>query len=869
MTFFVMWTLPYAITKTLVRGGVLDESFQYWAVEDTFLDANAPNRNFGRDLMLLGGPDKTILIRFGDLERAIGRDKKIRSAKLILRIEDGQTARLRAVCKVLVPWGEGPGATGVFFSNPLTEERKIESKNSSGLGLGSLIGFRRSPEGKEVEEKPPFGAATWKVNQYWDPPFSWQKPGALGDSDAVILPEVSCTQEGREVTVSGLENAIQSMVDCWYENYGFALLFNEKIHFASSDAPNGRPSLIIEYEEKQDKPEAHLSVTHIQSSWSRVDAWPSPREAITYTAYVKNTGKVSCQVLQGQWSYRGQVVKEVGIPFQLAPGAVAKFDFSLPFERNTSDARGGMIRFVVKAEASDGVSLWDALEVSQSAYPIGICMSESVFQAFDKAAKASGYRGVEDWAQYVFRFWNETLLPQSRFSFAPEGCLHRVRLQGIEITGGESTEGVVAGAMSVWHVGKDGSSLDPEALARRYVVSKAGLRQTLRDIHLAMGFPDLYQVGSGNASSEDKSSKGKLSEGKGGGYPVDKHPGLMGWGDTRDERSLPTLMSIQYEGWPDPLWEAFPLYPTDLYSATEVALLQTQLGQGPLRDGLAKLLPELCFVKVLSAGGTPIPKAQLTLYRTRNGRPEDMPVASFCADAQGMVHLVPGNSHKKEGLQSFSGLVSSDSDGLFLVRATLGETSQSAWLKTWYFADSFARGNTRVAVVPLRFNMPAYAIDERMNLAKNKIVTDSVKSLPARLVALVTENNKRVVATCRKKGDWIEIDLGRDRAIGRVSFDFKGDQFWPKFDIQLYGTGQKPSEAIVWTSERNGQWAVQNRSQQVSGDPEKRTLHYFGSSAFGRYVRILLTEDAPEVGLLNVRIYPVKAQNLPVSVLSR
>lgn len=865
---FVTCAIVAAETRTLVRGGTLDDNFKYWAVEDTFLDSQGPDRNFGRDLVLSGGPERTILIRFGDLERAIGRNKIIRSAKLVLRTEHGQPAKFASISRVLVPWNEGPSARGLFFSIPITRGRVPVQKKPTSIDIGGFtVGLKNSGDPTPIE-KAPSGAATWKVSQSWETPITWQRPGAQGNLDAELIPQASSNQKGSELVIEGLESTLQHMLDHWYENHGLALRFHDKVDFSSSDAQAGKPQLVVEYDDRPEKPSGHITVTQIQSSWKGVDEYPAHKQPITYTAYVKNTSSVPCQLLKGEWYYRGRLVKEVNKAPELSPGSVAKFDLSVPFEQNEIDHRSENIRFLVKGETPDGMSIDDALNIDQNAYPIGIVVSSAVFSAMNNEAKAIGYRGAEDWAQHVFRFWNETLLPHSRFSFAPEGCLKRVRLQNILVHEGGDSVSSIPGVMSVWRVvGRDGQQ-DPISVAKFYVSSKTGLKQTLYDLQSALGLPDLSQMSIEGLYSSEKPLivRGETIR----QFLPDIHSGLMGGGDTRDERSLPTQLSVKYDQWPDAMSGMFVMPSTDLYSATDVALLQTQLGKGALPNGFKKMIPELCFIKTLGASGTPLANAQVEIFQPVRGRFDQAKVLlDLKTDAQGMALLTQINPNKKDDLTHFANFVSPDSNGLFLVRVTANGASEWGWLKSWHLVDIYARGNTKFAILPIRFNLDSNPVDQSVNLAKDKLVTDSANSLPAKLVALVSDNTSRAVTTCVKQGDWVEIDLGRDRSIGKVCLDLLSENLWPKFDILLYGTGQKPSEAVAWIAEENGQWAIQNRAR-LSSDSKIRTIHYSAPSAFGRYIRIRVREGVPGVELANVRVHPAKVEpKAPKATLRR
>src|SRR5688500_5769418 len=82
--------VPHLQTKTieLYKGATVvgqdGATFRYWDVEDTYLDPKNPDRNFGGHGKISGGTGRTILIRFGDLNRAIGPMRRVKRAALHL-----------------------------------------------------------------------------------------------------------------------------------------------------------------------------------------------------------------------------------------------------------------------------------------------------------------------------------------------------------------------------------------------------------------------------------------------------------------------------------------------------------------------------------------------------------------------------------------------------------------------------------------------------------------------------------------------------------------------------------------------------------------------------------------------------------------
>src|SRR6476620_5711117 len=65
-------------TVVLENGRPIEKASTYWGTSDTFLDATSPMENNGDSHVLEGGPQRTILLKFGDLER-LGHMKVVKA----------------------------------------------------------------------------------------------------------------------------------------------------------------------------------------------------------------------------------------------------------------------------------------------------------------------------------------------------------------------------------------------------------------------------------------------------------------------------------------------------------------------------------------------------------------------------------------------------------------------------------------------------------------------------------------------------------------------------------------------------------------------------------------------------------------------
>jgi hypothetical protein len=831
---FIMLQLATGEKVVLYRGAKCDDSFKYWAVEDTSILKSEPKSNYGRHSLLLGGPERTILIKFADLERAIGKNKKILSAKLILTADSEANANLKNASRMLVSWGEGSGYRGFYFHKPFAQQVAEASKQNTESESKEKAADEQAPTTHVVS------GATWHHRHQGNLDLKWSASGAFGTEDSETLSGVRLVHNKREYIISGLEKQVQHMVDHRHRNHGLALCFDQNVEFLSSDAEFGRPRLELEVESDHTEKKQELAILNIESSWNRSHEWPKDGESITYTAHLKNFSahKVDLSHAKATWYYRDRKAKEVRLATALEPGNTEVLSISVPFKRHLNNSTLEPIRFVVELPHQQSL----AAEIDQNAIPLVVNLSQPAYQKIDQAARKKGYHGVYDWLQASIMFWNETLMPQSRFSFAPEGCTQRIRLQAIQK--GENQKG--QGVWGVWNI------QDDEKFISNLFESKTALRETLFAMSQAMGLPDLSQLSSSELSQSSDNKNVEV-------IAHDRNPGLMKGGDTRDERTVAQSVSLDYRPTKTPSSILDDAHSTDLFSATSVALLENGLGQTQnLLAGFKQLSPDLVFIKALDPFGQPIADAQLEFYQKVDPQSNQLKLLfSEKTDKLGLAILSAQNQPAKgEKKEYFGDLNSALHKGVIYV-CKKGKSYQDwAVLKVWHLTDAFVRGSRRAAIIPVEFSRSAAPVEEGKNLALNRIITDSKNSMPAKLATLVSDHSKGEVAFEAKAGDWIEIDLGRDRPIGRVSLDVLDKQIWPKFSVMLYQTGQKPEHAVSWTSEQNGIEAAR-QGKAHSQNERLCTLDYHAPAFTARYVRIAVTGvDMQTAKLANIRIYP-------------
>lgn len=843
--------LAAANPASLTRGGPLTVQAGtrlYWAVEDTTLDAAEPDTTLGGMAILGGGPDRTILIKFGDLRRALGPQRKITKATLKLTPTGGGQAVLAGAYRMLRPWNEGPMRT-----------------------LSALSG--------NSEMAAPW-SSTWRMRRAGNEPVPWADAGGLGAGDALLLEGIQATAASDEsVSISGFAGALQAQYDRPWDNHGFALRFAQPIDFFSSQSMIGRPVLEVETEAAAPSTGADLAVVSIartpeydryasggvqNAQQDGVDVpvqgtppnaldkkWPLENEKVTYTATVKNVGTAASSAFTGRWMVRetpGQPV--VGKP--LAPGETLTFTFEKPFRNLHSDHRNQPLELRLTPEGVDADPANDALKIEEAALSLGIWVEQSVIDKLKNQPNLFG-TGFEAWVQGIVGTVNEAVFPYSRFSFAPDGVLERVRIQSIEVVqdGALDANGLLSGRQNLKVDAEIGfrasDALDPNSIP-------PGL---LRRLGRALGLADLSNMAI--PAGDERLKPFGLNRGA-----LDMYPGIMGGGDTRFEGALPPSIPIPYEPAYDQVASVAQFEATDLFSATDVAALNVNLGRrrGYTGEYLYDLPPSI-LVTCVDFNGRRLPKASLSFYQTAGGvlRRE----ASFFAttsdtgttilrarDPQLPVPITTMTGHSLKP-NVFGRIDPEGRNGLFLVKAVVGGMEEWGWLKLWQAVDTYHRGQRGVALMTLRFNLPGMPLEAGSDVAKDRLVVSSDNAPAAQLSKLTDGEELTDSALPEAKDSWIEIDLGRDRAVGEIRLlAAKGAPMWEQFEIKVYGTGERPEDARPWSREYSWVWSAANRSDR----PDIPSVPYRGNAQRFRFIRIVSKTGGP-ARLTGVQITPV------------
>jgi hypothetical protein len=785
----------------LSRGAVV-RGTRIWDVEDATLDANKPTENSEGDVDLAGGPFKTILIRFGDLDRVIRPNQRVVRASLVFTTSGGDPPKLQSISRMLVPWGQGPYRTLGGFMRP-----------------HPIPGADPTPAAAPAA---PLGSATWRDSRAGLRGGTWETPGARGNRDAAPISAIQFAADANGAHIDGLAAAVQEMADHPDENNGLAIVLDNAASFASSESDSGRPALVLDVEEGPSKSGPDLSVVAIDRTNAN-QKLPADGEAATYTAHVKNVGDAPAKGFSATWILDDRPGTTAPSDKVLVPGEETTFTYRLAYHPDKTDHRFQTVGFRIKPAGEDANPRNDSLTVAACGQPVTVVIRQDVAKEIANGVNARGSHAVEDWAQAQVRALNDVYLAQSRFSFAPEGVKERVTIQQIL-------------------VGDPAISGSPEDPSRIPVVAAPGDLLTVDQPFLrALG----ESMGLTNRALSNVSEANNAILPCGGS---DRFPGLMNYGDTRFEGLAPGQIELPYEAYSAPVFDNPPLEPTGLLAATDVLQLNAALG------GPAPTLPGTIQIQARNMTNVPLAGLSLEIFPAVGGRiaKEAQPAFKVTTDPTGNAIL------PNKGGSAFGAANPAPGSDAFFIRASLNGVTAGCWLKAWQVIDTAARGGVAsraVSIMYLNFDLPAAELDTSTNMAADRIVTDSAGSLPAKLAALIDGSTETDVAIGGKANDWVEMDLGRDRTIGEIDLILKPGAFWNKFDVFAYGTGQRPEEGVLWAKEVDGAWTSTNRA--VPAGSNRVSVAYRGPVVRVRYLRFVSRVDAPGT-LAEIRVVPVK-----------
>lgn len=835
-----------AQTIELSRGATVPTEvgpYRYWAVSDATLVQESADANFGGDLTLKGGPGRTVLIRFDDLNRAVGPKRRVTDARLVFTKSLNFDPMLRLVTELRNPWGEGP--------------------------------IRRLLDPMQPGSAPRW-TATWRHRRAGESPLAWESPGANGAQDGItVAPAGIVANDAESVTIGGLGATVQKWLDQPFDNHGLALFFQNPVEFESSEAYQARPKLVITTEPIAPKAGPDLAVVSIARTpgypryfptpsvreyrgqpvavpvepASDLMRWPADGEEVTYTATFKNVGTETAQPFRASWVIGELPSTTFLVDQSLAPGETATVSIRQSFKNQHNDHRTQPVAVRILPNGPEANRANDALEIQACGLSVGVAVPRSVADSIARSVNARGSRSVEDWVQSQIDVFNNVFMAQSRFSFAPEGSLERVRVQWIRIIEDDEPTPVDANADAVVRVAAVES---PFAVDRTFLATMA----------TAMRLPNLSSMvvsapGGGGGTVTD--FIGALNR-----ESTDRFPGLTGGGDTRYEGWIHSSFMLPVEPISEPMADLTPTEATNLLAATEVAAFNRNLGKrGGFAGDILYDLPTTVMIRARDYLGRSLPNLELTVFQSRNGKIDNVePLATLITDQSGSAALASYSPNTEGEMPTLTGhnlhsnpfgrLALDGSNGVLLIRGIANGITEWAWVKSWQITDLYTRGSIAVAIVDVRLNLPSAPLDTATDIAAGRLIADSAGSASNVIGGLLDPTSSTDVTLPSGPGAWVEVDLGRDRTIGEIRLVPGNGEMWREFDVMVYGTGETPDQARLWTKEKDWPWTVRNRRDGAAPG----YIAYRGAASRARFVRLVPRDADGQAVLRGIRVFP-------------
>lgn len=175
-----------------------------------------------------------------------------------------------------------------------------------------------------------------------------------------------------------------------------------------------------------------LDVTYISREprykWNATKQWPDPGESVTFKAHIINKGTIGSGGYLFEWRIDNQIVAVGSADSITQKGEmIQEFDWEwqpgrhhVSFEVDPQN--------LISETAETNNKIIDATD----ALTIGFWVEETVYDDFNNIENGAGTYSWEDWAQRIIQKMN-WMFEYSKYPFAPNGVLTRVRLDNISI----------------------------------------------------------------------------------------------------------------------------------------------------------------------------------------------------------------------------------------------------------------------------------------------------------------------------------------------------------------------------------------------------------------------------------------------------
>lgn len=867
-----------------------DRSYTYMDAADTALVARHPDDNFGSSttLELSSGEADTILLRFGQLNRAISRRARITDVKLILHPVAGRftTGVPIAIHRMESEWRDG-GADGRPMYWTSTHNAAMSSPRDNAV--------------------------------------LWERAGARGARDRRAAPSLltetsvgySAASNTWTLTGPGLLEDVRYWFDRQYRNFGWSITMADPmkasgpVRIHSSDAMERavRPELVVTFvpdmsEGPRDGIDLNVAfisrtprylryndngITTYERKRFRDDRpgimkrpdnadtkkWPAVGEVLTYTAHIKNSGYTRYRgPLDWVWTLNGKVLKRGTMNVDLAPEASATHAITLPWKGGLADIRDEKLVF----EIDPGARITEITKNNNATYRYVKARTWKYWverDAYDYARQwltAYGSTSFEDYLKWHEDIWNHTFLERSRFDdLAPDGSTQRIALDDFEIV----HTGRLGGGIhrlddkpdfhfdgewgTEWLKGERLN--DPAAVkemqsflrSQRILLEGSLLHEAS---HQVLGAFDIYWS---NIEPATLSEPGKQHARDGGEHYVTRgdmyaFSGLMGGDDTRP--------NDQYtEG-------------TGLYSAHSVMGFNANT---PYRNGFYGEwqydLPGSISVRLLAADGSPLAGAKVKIWQFSDLKITDDNVVAdgLVADADGVLKLPDQDSlepadyttltgHTMLKKNPFGRIDVVGSNTVLMLSVEGFEQKDYRFLRVADLNRAFWRGHKDHYTHDVITRIAPAVVDWTANLAEGRPVTSPLNPAEA---GRLTDGDPRThwTAPNAPAGSWVRVDLGQPRNVAalRLVQNASYGQFFPRFRIEASDDPAFRVGVVELNRQSPTSFAKSMADDRdiSAEDPDVRWVTWGARPVLARYVRITSLEDAGGVSLSELQVFGV------------
>ena len=854
--------------------------YPYMNCEDTRVSKDSPDANFGgsRQLVLIPGESR-ILIKFTQLNRALGVNRNITRAALVLvplpggmRSSDSRIT----IAPLKSDWGEGsadgqPNYWGASWNQRLSSA-KGNGRDWNKPGLAASADF--APQFTEVV------------------PLAAMKPlGEILENTGVDLTEKQKSQSALVIESDRLREQVRNFYYRNYTNFGWVIDVaaganaGDHLVFHSSQSKDlaFRPMLIIESETGSPPPnDMDITVTYIErtpeylryapndpgtgkevyeyKSYHGKDdmagilkdpifkdekKWPDEGEKVTFTAHVKNAGRdkdsgpiVYKWLINDEQVDSGKFDGDEGKGIE--PGKETAFSIDWKWHADHADHRDQTVTFSVEPAdpnvrevTKNNNQLTDFIE----ALNLGYYFDDHSYQAFSRVQNGFGSYCPEDWVQWQWNMWNDTVMARSKYpSCAPDGCLERVRLQRITICpdGKLSPYGnhIPDGKSNFYYDGEWGTDRAPERYSQP--TSKVFEGGLIHENTHQIGVIDNYW--SNMDGSNEKGEGGKVHFELPGGLFLtrmywDWDGGIMGGGHTRFAPGEPP-------------------YGGQFYSAVTCAGLNSSLGyrRGFFGDYTYDL-PEKLTLIIQDWAGRPIPDAKVTVFQSAAAKlTNEWPVVSGKTDSQGRIVVPPQPIMEDKPVTLATGHTLRPNpwgrvnvvggNMVFLIRVEKGDQTGYRFLKSLEANVAYWGGAKDNWNCPMKFAICQEGIGKD-NIAKGASVASSNVSMNG-ATAMNDGDVKTAWNSSFGKDGFFEIDLGDVKDVGRILWI---GGIHTNFDICISETGSFRGEEKLFFSEPDIRTYIAEHNDPCPEDPKLRMVPFTGRPTKGRYIRFIPTRE--------------------------